>query len=128
MLCDFFVSDSRTGMLYLVTLLSQFRKHQLSIILLHSKHPFQHSNSSRFKSCKTALHIRFRCWSSPSLSRSLSIFLLLYFLSGTQLVLHHIACTCLYAQFMASNVNQYAQTLFCTKIDLVSIDAASPVQ
>ena len=47
------------------------------------------------------------------------------FLQRTQLIIHGIACTCLYTQFMASNVNQYARILFCAKIDLVSFGGAS---
>lgn len=47
------------------------------------------------------------------------------FLQRTRLILHGIACTCLYTRFMASDVNQYACILFCAKIDLVSIGGAS---
>lgn len=130
---DFFVSGSRRGMLYLVTLLS--RENQALIkyyprsFKTEAQILFQHSiisDSNCYGPCKTALHFHSTCWSSrppsyalcPSSCSS-------SFLRGTQLILHDIACTCLYIQFIASNANKYAHTLFCPNIDPFSIGVAS---
>lgn len=95
----------------------------------NSPHPFQHflyllnSKKNFITACAKELLFFDSLISDAghrsSLLRSFSIsFAALLFLQGTQLILHGIACTCLYIHFMSSNVDQYAHTLFCANVDL----------